>query len=260
MGYGAAALPCGEIWRLAGLKGRLKLQGAARCNRDRYPIGLKPAGVQWRSHRARPAGVAMVYRAIGADIDSQNARPMLFGYARVSTREQDTAMQREALIRAGVSVFFEESRSGVKHRPELEFLLGQVRQGDTLLVYKIDRLARSLRDLLRITEALDKAGCALRSLTEPIDTSTPAGRAMFQLIGVFAELERSLIRERCHAGMQSAKARGVRLGRCRKANYAEVLRMRNEGQTIRRIAIDQGVSHATICKALARLRDGLARP
>lgn len=140
---------------------------------------------------------------------------MQFGYARVSTVEQETALQMDALRRAGATKIFSEKVSAVGKRPQLRLLLSEVRKGDVLLVYKLDRLARSLKDLLAILEHLEGVGCALRSVTEPIDTQTLAGRMMLQMLGAVAEFERGLIRERTKAGVQAARARGARLGRPR---------------------------------------------
>ncbi len=138
---------------------------------------------------------------------------MLIGYARVSTSEQDTAMQLAALRKAGVRKVFEESRSAVKHRPQLVALLDTLRDGDVLVVYKLDCLARSMRDLLAIVDRIDQAGARFRSITEAIDTTTPAGEMVLHMLGAMAQFERSLIRERSIAGMEVAKANGVRLGR-----------------------------------------------
>lgn len=147
---------------------------------------------------------------------------MLFGYARVSTSEQDTSLQIDALTKAGAERIHQEKRSGANvHRPELELLLMQLRPGDTVMVYKLDRLARSLSDLLRILARVEAAGAAFRSLTEVIDTSTPAGRMMMQLLGAFAEFERGMIRERAMAGQLAAKDRGVTFGRSRAMSPGE---------------------------------------
>ena len=135
------------------------------------------------------------------------------GYARVSTDGQDVAMQVAALRKAGVRLVVEETRSGALELPGLQGLLRSLQPGDVVTVWKVDRLARSLRGLLDVADRIRLAGASLRSLTEPIDTASPIGRAFFQLLGVFSELERSLIRERCTAGRLAAVARGVRLGR-----------------------------------------------
>lgn len=138
-----------------------------------------------------------------------------YGYARVSTTEQSTAVQIAAFKRANITTIIQEKRSGVARRPELLALLARLRPGDVLVVYKLDRLSRSLRDLLRLLESLEQAGVTFRSLTESIDTSTPAGRKFFHMLGAFAEFERAMIRERCAAGFAAAKARGQKFGRAR---------------------------------------------
>jgi DNA invertase Pin-like site-specific DNA recombinase len=138
---------------------------------------------------------------------------VLIGYARVSTLDQDSQLQRDALKLAGVDHIFEERVSAVKRRPVLEEALSSLRPGSVLVVWKLDRLARSLRDLLTILERLQLAGAAIRSLTEPIDTATPAGMLMVQVLGAVAQFERSMIRERVIAGQRAARARGKRWGR-----------------------------------------------
>lgn len=181
------------------------------------------------------------------------------GYARVSTLEQDTALQLAALKKAGVTFIWEDQISGVKQRPALEQLLGLLIPGDSVVVYKVDRLARSLSDLLRIAEQITKSGATLRSLTEPIETASPAGRMMFQLLGAFAEFERNVIRERCAAGMAEAMRRGVKFGRKRrKFDYAEAFRMRNDGMTYTEISRALGVHRSHAFSAVRRIEKELA--
>lgn len=140
---------------------------------------------------------------------------MLVGYARVSTQEQETHSQTDALLAAGVDFIFSEKRSGgsMKRRPALEEMLTKIGPGDTVVVYKLDRIARSLKDLLVIIERIEAVGAEFRSLTEHIDTRSPAGRMIFQIVGAFAEFERELIRERTKVGMAAAMRRGVKMGR-----------------------------------------------
>lgn len=140
---------------------------------------------------------------------------MLVGYARVSTVEQDTAMQLDALAAAGVKKVYQEKGSGVGPRPQLHVALRRLRPGDTLVVWKLDRIARSLADLLSIIQRVKDAGASIKSLTEPIDTSSPIGEFTLQVLGAVAQLERSMIRERTIAGQVSALKRGVRFGRPR---------------------------------------------
>jgi DNA invertase Pin-like site-specific DNA recombinase len=141
--------------------------------------------------------------------------PTRFGYARVSkSGDQQTAPQIRALKEAGCKRIFEESASGGRwDRPELHRLLGQLREGDTLVVWKLDRLSRSLKDLLMILDQVEAAGAKFRSLTEAVDTSGPAGRMVMQMLGAFAEFEREMIRERTKAGLTEARAKGRIPGR-----------------------------------------------
>lgn len=135
---------------------------------------------------------------------------MILGYTRVSKgEEQNAALQRKALQDAGVERIFQETASGARwNRPELSRMLDQLRQGDVLVVWKLDRLSRSLKDLLILIERIDKTGAGFRSLTEAIDTTTPAGRMMMQMVGAFAEFEREMIREHTRAGLEVAREQG----------------------------------------------------
>ena len=135
---------------------------------------------------------------------------MLLGYARVSKGdEQNNTLQAKALRAAGCRKLFEESASGGRwDRPELHRMLDQLRDGDTVVVCKLDRLSRSLKDVLHIMERIAVSGAGFRSVTESIDTTTPAGRMMMQMVGSFAEFERAMIRERTSAGLAVARAEG----------------------------------------------------
>lgn len=178
---------------------------------------------------------------------------MIVGYARVSTVEQDTALQVDALTRAGACRIIEEKRSGVLARPALDALLASLQPGDTVLVYKVDRFARSLADLLRVLDRISAAGAQFRSLTEPIDTTTAAGRMLTHLLGAFAEFERSMIRERCAAGMRAAQMRGVRMGRPSKLTPAqedEARELRRDGWTQAAIASRLGCSQPLISRVV----------
>lgn len=180
---------------------------------------------------------------------------MLYGYARVSTLVQDNAIQRRALRHAGVRVVVEEKASGAKaDRPELAGLLERLQPGDEVLVYKIDRLARSLFDLLAILRRIELAGARFRSITEPFDTSTPVGRMVLQLLGVIAEFERALILERSAAGQRAARARGVRFGRPRTVDYARVAELMAEGLSDDAIAVRLGASRGSVNWARRRIR------
>lgn len=157
---------------------------------------------------------------------------MHIGYARVSTSEQDTTLQIDALDRAGAVRIYQEKKSSVGHRPELDRLLSDLQPGHVVLVYKVDRFARSLVDLLRILERIEHSGATFRSLTEPIDTRSLAGRMMMQLLGAFAEFERGMIRERSMAGQQAARIRGVHCGRPRSMPpdvEADIVRLWEQG-------------------------------
>lgn len=147
---------------------------------------------------------------------------MLIGYGRVSKEQQDAAAQVSALQAAGCERIFEEKAGGGRwDRPELHRMLDQLRQGDVVCVWKLDRLSRSLKDLLRILERIEEAGAGFRSLTEAIDTTTPAGRMLMQMLGAVAEFERSMIRERTRAGLEEAKKRGSLPGRRRKLDATQ---------------------------------------
>lgn len=137
----------------------------------------------------------------------------MIGYVRVSTSDQETRLQLDALKAAGVRAVFSEKGSSVGPRPQLRKALASMKPGQVLVVWKIDRLARSLKDLLGLLEQLRSMGCALRSLTEPIDTSSALGEFVLQMLGAVAQFERSLIRERAIAGQIAAYKRGVKLGR-----------------------------------------------
>lgn len=184
---------------------------------------------------------------------------MLLGYARVSTTEQDTAAQVAALKAAGCERIFREKASGGRwERPELHRLLDQLREGDVLVVWKLDRLSRSLRDVLIIMERLGEAGVGFRSLTEAIDTTTPAGRMMMQMVGAFAEFERAMLRERTRAGLEAARRDGRIGGRRRKLSsqqQAEITRMVSGGE---KTAADAArlfkVHPSTVSRLLAQAR------
>jgi DNA invertase Pin-like site-specific DNA recombinase len=142
---------------------------------------------------------------------------MKIGYARVSTKEQETNLQIDALTSAGCEAIYQEKKSGGNlRRPELQKLIRDLKPGDTIIVYKLDRFARSLRDLLDLVELIERRKAKFQSLTEHIDTTSPVGRMIFQIIGAFAEFERALIKERVTAGIKAAQRRGVRFGRERK--------------------------------------------
>lgn len=152
---------------------------------------------------------------------------MIYGYARVSTTEQETTLQISALKAAKAKTIYQEKTSSVGARPELKKLITQLTENDCVIVYKLDRLARSLKDLLQILEQIELTGAKFKSLTEPIDTVTAAGKLMLNILGSFAEFERSLIRERSMAGQKAAMDAGVHCGRPR------VLSMRDEKDVLK---------------------------
>ena len=159
---------------------------------------------------------------------------LLIGYARVSKADaQDTVVQVKALTQAGCKRIFEEKASGGRwDRPELHKALEQLREGDVLVVWKLDRLSRSLKDLLHIMERVREAGAGFRSLTEAVDTTTAAGRMMMPMLGSFAEFERSMVRERTRAGLAAARDRGVKVGRPAKLSahqQQEIIRTVRDG-------------------------------
>ena len=181
---------------------------------------------------------------------------MLLGYARVSTEDQDLRQQRSALREAGCERLFEEKVSGATRvRPQLTAMLDHLRAGDVVVVTRLDRLARSTRDLLDIAERLSAAGAGLRSLAEPwADTTSPAGRMVLTVFAGIAEFERALIVERTGTGRAAAKARGVRFGRPPALNADQVRlarRLHAEGMPAREIAATLGVHRATIYRLAA---------
>lgn len=176
---------------------------------------------------------------------------MLIGYARVSTTDQDTALQIDALTKAGVDRIYQEHASGVAARPQLERCLSELQSGDELVVWKLDRIARSLRDLLRVIERIHEVGARIRSLNEPLDTASPLGVFLLQILGAVAELERRMIRERAIAGMVSAYRRGLPLGGRKTqlitGELAQEVKKRYElGESMSSIARSIGVSPTTV--------------
>jgi DNA invertase Pin-like site-specific DNA recombinase len=177
------------------------------------------------------------------------------GYARVSRVDQRPELQLDALTAAGCARIWTEHASGaLTERPELAAALDHLRPGDTLVVWRLDRLGRSLRDLIERVRELDARGVGLRSLTEGIDTTTPAGRLVFHVFGALAEFERDLIRERTQAGLQAANARGKRGGR-RPVMDAHKLRVARELLAAGKLTMDEiartiGVGRATLYRHL----------
>ena len=182
---------------------------------------------------------------------------MKYGYTRVSTDDQNSALQLAALKRAGCRKIFDDKgiSGATAKRPALLRCLEALQAGDTLIVWKLDRLGRSLRDLITMLDDLKQRGIKFRSLTEAIDTETPTGRAMWQMIGVLAELERSMIIERTGAGIRAAKARGVKFGRKPKLTPQQVTHARvllDHGEQAESVASSLKVARATLYRALQR--------
>lgn len=175
-----------------------------------------------------------------------------YGYARVSTTDQDLTIQTGALRKAGCDVIREEKRSGTTRegRQELETLLAFLRPGDTLMVTRIDRLARSIGDLQDIVRALREKGVALRATEQPIDTSTAAGKAFLDMLGVFAEFETNLRKERQMEGIAKAKEAGVYKGRKPSIDTEKVRAMRADGMSPTEIAKTLGIGRASVYRAL----------
>lgn len=178
---------------------------------------------------------------------------MKIGYARVSTDDQNPDLQLSALKGAGCERIFTDTATGATtKRPELTRCLVALGAGDTLAVWKLDRLGRSLGDLIVLMDDLKARGVAFQSLTESIDTTTPTGRAMWQMVGILAELERSLIQERTKAGRAAAMARGVKMGRKPKLTAQQVAHARKlleQDEPHDKVAKSLGVSRRTLYRA-----------
>lgn len=176
-----------------------------------------------------------------------------YGYARVSTTEQDLTIQREALKAAGCEIIREEKISGTSRqgREELETLLQFLREGDTLVVTRLDRLARSMDDLSSIARELQEKGVTLKATEQPVDTSSAAGKAFFQMLGVFAEFETNLRRERQMEGITKAKAEGVYKGRKPSIDVEEVKRLKDQdGLGATEIARQLGIARTSVYRVL----------
>ncbi|MBF4609374.1 DNA invertase Pin-like site-specific DNA recombinase [Curtobacterium sp. PhB42] len=188
------------------------------------------------------------------------------GYARVSTTDQDAALQLDALHAAGCYRVWTDTMSGsLEHRPELANLLDQLRPGDTLVVWRLDRrdrLGRSIRNLIDQLQALGERGVGFRSLQESIDTTSPGGRLVFQVFAALAEFERDLIKERTHAGLAAARARGRTGGRPPRLSADQARTARRlydqRDMTVAQIGDVLGVSRTTVYRALRRDSDPVA--
>ncbi|WP_454875473.1 recombinase family protein [Paraburkholderia xenovorans] len=185
----------------------------------------------------------------------------LIGYARVSTRDQDLTAQEAQLRAAGCGRIFAEKITGTRRaRPQLDRMLDHLRAGDVIVVTRLDRLARSILDLLDIVERIREAGAGLRSLAEPwADTTTPAGRMVLTVFGGMAEFERSLIVERTSSGRAAAKARGTKFGRKPKLEPAQlkhIYQLVDEGKASRQEIADLfGIDRSTLYRLLTQRPD-----
>ncbi|MCK0199068.1 recombinase family protein [Ancylobacter sp. 6x-1] len=187
---------------------------------------------------------------------------MLVGYARVSTQDQNPALQLDALTAAGCEKVFTEKASGAQRdRPELAAALSYMRSGDSLVVWKLDRLARSLPQLIETVAALEDQGIGFRSMTEAIDTTTAGGKLIFHIFGALAEFERSVIRERTRAGLKAARDRGRKGGRPPALSAADLAAakalLRDPAITVDEVANRLKVSPATLYRHLPGGRGGI---
>ncbi len=176
-----------------------------------------------------------------------------YGYARVSTTDQDYSTQEASLLKAGCSVVRSEKVTGTKleGRAELDTLLKFMRSGDVLMVTRVDRLARSIRDLQNIVHDLKARGIALKATEQPIDTSTAAGKAFLDMLGVFAEFETNLRRERQLEGISKAKSEGKYKGRKKQIDDAAIAELREQGLGATQIADRLGIARCSVYRALS---------
>ncbi|WP_435357833.1 recombinase family protein [Emticicia sp. SJ17W-69] len=187
---------------------------------------------------------------------------MKIGYARVSTKDQSLEMQTDLLTKAGCEIIFKETASGAKtDRVELAKLLNQIRKDDIVVVYKLDRLGRSLKHLLEVVAQLNEKKVGIQSINDAIDTTSPQGRLFFNISACFAEFERDLIRERTKAGLEAARARGRKGGRrqgmTKEAEQKAILAesyYKDGKMGVNQIAIEIGVSKMTLYKYLRHRR------
>lgn len=180
---------------------------------------------------------------------------MIYGYARVSTEDQSTELQEEALRAGGAEQIRAEKVSGTsrKGRSELALLLDFMRSGDVLLVTRIDRLARSIHDLSNIVRELEEKGVSLKATEQPVDTSTPAGRAFLQMLGVFAEFEAAIRSERQREGIEKAKKKGIYKGRpARMPMIEKVFDLKRKGLGASEVAKQAGITRSHVYRVLKR--------
>ena len=189
---------------------------------------------------------------------------MLIGYARVSTDDQNLDLQKDALTQAGCERIAEDRLSGAKaDRPGLKSVLDYARTGDVLVVWRLDRLSRSLKDLIEMVTLLEAKGISLKSLHEAIDTSSSSGKLIFHIFGALAEFERNLIRERTRAGLNAARARGRRGGRPMVLSLdkrALSVKLYDEKEhTVAQICQMMGISKPTLYKYIEAQREIISK-
>ena len=194
-------------------------------------------------------------RILMSGCDTFSGMGKRFGYARVSTAGQTADLQRDALEKAGCDRLFVDTASGAKaHRPELDRMMEMLREGDVVVVWRLDRLGRSVQNLVELMNRFQEMGVGFVSLNEAIDTTTPGGILVFNIFAALAQFERDLIRERTNAGLEAARARGRRGGRPAKLDAKQVSEIRrlynSKTVTVNQIAAMMGVGRATIYRAL----------
>jgi DNA invertase Pin-like site-specific DNA recombinase len=182
---------------------------------------------------------------------------MNIGYARVSTKDQNLSVQHEALEKEGCTKIYEEKISGKNtNRPELKKMMEQLRKGDTVVIWKLDRLGRSLRDLVNLVQQIQDKGAGLKSLNDHIDTTTPQGKLTFHLFAALAEFERDIISERTKAGLAYARARGRKGGRpkglSKEAQDKAIIAasLYKQGKSVQKICDHLGFSKTTLYRYL----------
>ena len=182
---------------------------------------------------------------------------MLIGYARVSTDDQNLHLQHDELKKTGCEKFFDDKITGSKiDRPGLDAAVDYARNGDVIVVWRLDRLSRSLKDLIQVVSDLESKGIGLKSIHESIDTTSSSGKLIFHIFGALAEFERNLIRERTHSGLKAARARGKMGGRPKKLNADKVKLAKDlyneKTRSIKQICALVGVSKPTLYKYLGQ--------
>ncbi|WEV68841.1 recombinase family protein [Bifidobacterium sp. ESL0775] len=186
---------------------------------------------------------------------------MLIGYARVSTLDQNEDLQVDALVKAGCErghIYVDHASGAKEHRPQLDLMLQTLREGDTVVVWKLDRMGRSLQNLVNLMNRFQEAGVGFKSLTENIDATTSGGMLVYNIFAAMAQFERDLIRERTNAGLQAARRRGRKGGRKPKLTPAQAKRARELYEsgtvTVNEIASQYNVGRTTIYRTLQQTK------